>query len=105
MKFIKEINYKGILGTSIDVRIQPNSPKNQVVGLHNEKLKIKIKSPAVEGKANECLISYLSEVFEMAKSRVHLLRGDTCREKTLFIEGLNALQILENLKKCCSALK
>lgn len=98
MKFLKELSLKGLSGVSIDVRIQPNSSKNQIVGLHGERLKVKIQSPPVDGKANECLIEYFSDILNTAKSRVHLVRGETSREKTLFIEGFNAIQIAEFLQ-------
>jgi uncharacterized protein (TIGR00251 family) len=105
MKFLKELNHKGVVGVALEVRIQPNSAKNQIVGLHGDRLKIKIQSPPVDGKANECLIEFLCEILDTAKSRVHLLRGETSREKSIFLEGLNLAEVLRQLQKCCSALK
>ena len=45
----------------IECYIQPQSSKNELVGLYNGKLKIKITAPPVDGKANECLIKFLSK--------------------------------------------
>jgi hypothetical protein len=104
MKFLKDTDYRGMSGVSIEVRIQPNASKNKVVGSYGAKLKIKIQSPPVDGKANACLINYVSEIFLITKSKIHLLRGEHSREKTLFLEGVSAVQIVSQLEKCCSAL-
>lgn len=76
---------------------QPNSSKNQIVGLHGDRLKIKLKSPPVDGKANECLIEFLSEMLEISKSKIHLIKGQTGREKNLFIEGLSKEFFLQKI--------
>ena len=46
--------------TILRLRIVPNAKRNEVVGLHGEAIKIKVKAPAVEGKANEALRDFLA---------------------------------------------
>lgn len=105
MKFLKTIQCNGVEGVSIDVHIQPNSSKNQVVGLYGDRLKIKIQSPPVDGKANACVIEFLSEIVDLAKSRVGILRGETSREKTVFFEGIDEAQLQKILLDLCPELK
>jgi uncharacterized protein (TIGR00251 family) len=105
MKFLKTEQRSGMNGVSLEIRVQPNSLKNQIVGLHADRLKIKIQSPPVDGKANACVVDFLSELFGIAKSRVSLLRGDTSREKTLFLEGLSEEDAKVVLQKHCPGLK
>lgn len=40
-------------GFLLFVHIQPQASKTQIVGLHGDKLKIKIKAPPVDGAAND----------------------------------------------------
>lgn len=82
------------------VRVQPRASKNEIVGIQGEHIKIRITAPPVEGKANNHLIQFLAKSFGVAKSRIQLLSGESCREKRLCIESPNkarALELLSNL--------
>ena len=57
-----------------------------------------IRAPAVDGKANEHLIVYLSEVLQLPKSAITLLKGQTSRIKCLDINAGEEL-VLEALSK------
>lgn len=50
-------------------------------------VRVRIAAPAVEGKANEELMEFLSEFFGVPKKKVSILRGEKGREKTIQIEG------------------
>ncbi len=75
-------------GTILRVYIRPGSNCNQIVGEYGNplRLKIKIKSPPVDGKANEQLQIYLSKLLKISKNKITLLRGESSRQKDLFIE-------------------
>ena len=64
------------------IKVLPNAKKSEIIG-YDEKghLKIKIASPALEGKANKELISFLSKKFKIPKSNFILLKGETSRLK------------------------
>lgn len=66
--------------------IQPGASKSEVVGLHGERLKVKIKAPPVDGEANKCLIEYMSKVLGISKSQCELIQGETSRQKTLYVD-------------------
>jgi uncharacterized protein (TIGR00251 family) len=72
----------------ISLRIQPGSPKNAVAGFVNGVWKIRIAAPPVEGKANRELIEYLSEILDIPKSSITVVRGETGRDKVIAIVGL-----------------
>jgi uncharacterized protein (TIGR00251 family) len=44
-------------------KVVPNSSKNEISGVYEGMLKIKIKSPAVENRANEELVKFFSKTF------------------------------------------
>ena len=67
----------------IYVRALPNSSKNQIVGVMEDALKIKIKAPAVEGAANKELVKFLSKSFKVPKSSVRFVSGETSKRKRL----------------------
>jgi uncharacterized protein (TIGR00251 family) len=81
---------------SLKVQITPNAPRSEVVGWLGDRLKIKIKAPAVEGKANAELRRFLAESLEICPGDVTILQGETGRVKVLQIDGgsENALLLL-----------
>jgi uncharacterized protein len=65
--------------------LQPNASKNEFAGLHGDRLKIRIKAPAVDGKANVALIDYLSNEFAVAKNQIKIEQGELGRQKNIRI--------------------
>ncbi len=69
------------------VRIQPRASRDQVAGIHNQRLKISITAPPVDGAANQHLLGLLAREFRVPKSAVEVLGGETGREKRLAVHG------------------
>jgi uncharacterized protein (TIGR00251 family) len=69
----------------LQVRVQPRSSRDQVAGLLDDRLKIKITAPPVDGKANAHLVKYLSGQFKTPVSRIAVLSGHSTRNKQLLI--------------------
>ena len=69
----------------IACHLQPRASKDQFSGLHGESLKVRIKAPPVEGKANAYLIKFLAKQFGVSKRDVIILGGELSWEKRLMI--------------------
>lgn len=65
----------------ITVKIQPNAKKSEIVGREGDVLKIRIKAPPVEGKANDELIRFLSKEWKIPKSEIKIVYGKTGKLK------------------------
>ncbi len=74
--------------TTLWFHIVPNAKQNKVVGAYGGAIKIKLRAPAVEGKANAALLSFLAEVLKIPERSVALERGQKSRDKLIRIEGL-----------------
>jgi uncharacterized protein len=83
--------------TTISVRVHPNSPRNQIVGLINGTLKVKIAAQPAKGKANKELIEFLSEVLGTRKTAISILKGETSHNKIVAIDGLNVQDVVKLL--------
>lgn len=84
-------------GVRIHFFIQPKASRNEVIGPHNNEIKIKLSAPPVDGKANEELIDYLSDIFSVPKRQIILVKGETNRHKTVDIIGVPPEQVKELL--------
>lgn len=84
---------------TIKVKVLPRGKENQVIGLYGEFIKIRIKSPPIEGKANQMLVEFLSEELKISQRQIQILRGHTNQEKILQIAapGLTRELILKKL--------
>jgi hypothetical protein len=69
----------------IKVKVIPNAKVNKIVKKTDDFLKIKLIAPAYEDKANKSLISFLSQEFKIAKSKIRIIKGAKFREKTIKI--------------------
>jgi uncharacterized protein len=77
--------------------IVPNAKQNKVMGEHGAAIKIKIRAPAVEGKANAALRSFLAEELKISERQVVLERGQRSREKLIRIDGLSKEDVRSRL--------
>lgn len=73
-------------GTLLLLYIQPGASRTEICGEHDGRLKIKIKAPPRDGEANAALKEFLSDFFKISKSRVHLVQGESSRQKTVLVE-------------------
>lgn len=85
-------------GVRVHLFIQPKSSKNEVVGPHNGEIKIKITAPPIDGRANEGLIEFLSDYFDIPKRSVLLVKGETGRHKTVDLLGIEESQAKQLFK-------
>ena len=78
---------------SFAVRVQPRASKNEVAGLMDGALKIRLQAAAVEGRANDALCEFLAEILKRPKSAVRILAGDRSRTKRVEVFGVTAAQV------------
>jgi uncharacterized protein (TIGR00251 family) len=91
-----------LFGTMIRVAIvqfhvNPNAKVDQIVGEHSGVIKIKLRAPALEGKANAALLSFLATKLKIPKRAILLERGQRSRDKLIRIEGLSEEDVRQRL--------
>ncbi|MBZ5524519.1 MAG: DUF167 domain-containing protein [Acidobacteriia bacterium] len=80
---------------TLELKVIPNAPRDEVAGWLGDALKVKIHSPALEGRANEALTEFLAARLGLARRAVTLVRGHRSRHKIVQIAGLT----LEDVKR------
>ena len=79
--------------TTIRVHVIPNAKIDKMVGEHGDAIKIKLRAPAVEGKANTALRRFLAEKLSIPERAIVLQHGEKSRDKVIRIDGLTEEQI------------
>jgi uncharacterized protein (TIGR00251 family) len=75
------------------VRVQPRASRDQLAGVINGALKVRLQAPAVEDRANTALCEYLATLLKTPKSAVRILGGARSRSKRIEIRGVQEHQI------------
>ena len=78
--------------------VVPNAKVDGVMGEHGAAIKIKLRAPAVDGKANAALRSFLSKELNIAERRIVLERGHKSRDKIIRIDGLSEPEVRSRLR-------
>lgn len=78
-------------GAAISMRVTPKASRNEIVEIIRDGIiKIHITAPPVDGKANDALIKFLSEVLDIAKSRIDIIAGVSGRDKLVTVLDMDA---------------
>jgi uncharacterized protein len=75
------------------VRVQPRASRDEVGGVMEGVLKIRLRAPAVENRANEALREFLADLLKRPKSAVRILSGDRSRTKHVAVDGVTRQQV------------
>ncbi|NJM23668.1 MAG: DUF167 domain-containing protein [Richelia sp. SM1_7_0] len=70
----------------IRVKVKPNSQIPKIIEAEDSSLTIYLKSPPIDGKANQELIKVLAERFNVPKSSVTIKSGLSSRQKVVEID-------------------
>jgi uncharacterized protein len=65
------------------VWVQPGARESRTDGVHDGRLKLKVRAPAVDGKANAALLELVADVLGVKRNAVAIRHGDAGRRKTL----------------------
>jgi uncharacterized protein (TIGR00251 family) len=83
----------------MQVRVVPNARVDACVdGIEDSNTyRIRLRAPAVEGKANRALVAFLSDALGISKSAFRMVRGEKARIKVIEVVGLETDEIRRRL--------
>ena len=75
-------------GIVFQVRVVPRSSRSEMAGIQGDSLKVRLKAPPVEGRANEECVRFLAGLLGVKKDRVRIVSGLKSKTKTIAVSGL-----------------
>ena len=84
-------------GITFAVKVQPRARKNAITGTFGDALKLALTAPPIEGKANEAVIDFLADFFDIPRSSITIASGKTSRLKAVHIRGASAEHLRQRL--------
>lgn len=100
MRLLESKNFIKSVGQDVllKVRVQPRSQKRGIRVESAGILRISVPEPAIKNAANCTVISVLSEIFDVCKSKILLKHGKNCREKWFLIQDMAVSDVLRILE-------
>jgi uncharacterized protein (TIGR00251 family) len=77
-------------GIRLPIRCVPRGGADRIEGVIGGRLRVRVTAPAVDGEANAALLRLLAEELDVPRRAVRLVAGETGRNKTVAIEGIDA---------------
>ncbi len=71
----------------IHIYVQPGAKCTEIVGFYGDVPKIRLASLPIDGRANDALLSFVAQLFDVPRRQVMLIRGTKSRHKQVVITG------------------
>lgn len=84
-------------GVTFAVKVHPRARKNAITGTVGDALKLALTAPPVEGRANQAVIEFFAEVFQIPRASVTIASGETSRNKVVKVAGLSRAAVEQRL--------
>ena len=84
-------------GVVLKLKVAPNASKTQIQGLWQDRLRIRIQAPPVEGKANAAICKWLAAIFSLRQNEIEILQGERGSMKTILLKGKSVEEIESKL--------
>jgi uncharacterized protein (TIGR00251 family) len=82
---------------TLTVHVQPRARRAELAGWHGDAIKIRLRSPPVDGAANAELAAFLAKHLGVPRSAIDLIGGASARRKRLRVRGLTRRRALDLL--------
>jgi uncharacterized protein (TIGR00251 family) len=81
-------------GARLAVHCVPHGGADRIEGVVDGRLRVRVAAPAVDGEANEALLRLLADALHVPRGAVRLVAGQTGRNKTVALEGVDAATLV-----------
>ena len=71
------------------VRLQPRAKRDEVVGVREGAVVVRVTAPPVDGRANAALCALVAKRAGVPKGAVAVVKGQTARDKVVRVEGID----------------
>jgi uncharacterized protein len=83
--------------TVLVVRVTPRAGRDEISGWQGEELRVRLRAPPVDGRANDALLRLLASSLDVPPSSIVLVSGATARVKRLRVGGMSEAELRRRL--------
>lgn len=85
-------------GTYLDVFVQPRAARSGIAGVHGRALKLKVRAPAQDDKANRAVLELLAEILGVPVRNLEIVSGHKSRSKRILLLDATPATVAERLE-------
>jgi hypothetical protein len=86
-------------GVRLDLRVMPRSPQSRIDGIRDGRLLVRVTAPPVDRAANDAVVALLAATLAVPRRDVALVSGQSARNKTVEIDGLDEATLRARLER------
>jgi hypothetical protein len=83
--------------TTLSVKVVPRASRDEVVGWNGGVLRLRVRAPPQDGRANAAVVALLAAALGVRKSAVAISTGHASALKRVAVEGLTRNEIEQRL--------
>jgi uncharacterized protein (TIGR00251 family) len=80
------------------VRVTARASRDELAGLRDGVLHVRVSAPPVDGKANQAVCRLIARAVGVGRTSVSVVRGERSRDKVVEIDGLEPEAALRKLR-------
>ena len=73
----------------VRLRVTPKAKRSRLVGEHGGALKLQVKEPPEDGRANEGVVRLLASLLKISARQIELVSGHASQDKRVTISGVD----------------
>lgn len=85
-------------GMELRVRVTARASRDELAGLRDGVLHVRVSAPPVDGKANQAVCRLIARSLGVAKTSVTVVKGERSRDKVVEIGGVDPDAVLQALR-------
>lgn len=74
-------------GSTCTIRVTPRAGRTALAGIRDDLLLVKLAAAPVDDAANDALVAYLAETFDIPRRHIRIASGHRSRTKRVIFEG------------------
>lgn len=79
----------------LNFKIRPNAQETKIKEIEETFILMDVRAVPEDGKANKDIIEYLASLFDINKSQVKIIRGETTRYKIVELKAALSAEIIK----------
>lgn len=93
--FLMSFKYQKNNDVILQIKVSTGAKTNQIMGVEDDCLKIRVNARPEKGLANQLIINFLSKTFRIAKSHITIDQGLTSKKKVIILRDTSLKKIDE----------
>jgi uncharacterized protein (TIGR00251 family) len=85
-------------GITFAIKVQPRARRNAIVGELGKALKLALIAAPVDGRANQACVEFFADLFDVSRSSITIVSGQSSRNKVIRITGSTLEHLRSRIK-------